>query len=456
MEKEKFEYKFWKEYPERDIEYVRYYPPTVGPLDAGKVWEKKEMGLYLQIPFCKSICKYCPFNKYPWVEDKVQRYLAALEKEIKMTAEKPYMKEGTILAVNLGGGTPTSLSTEQLIDILNCCKDYFSIAPSAEISVEANPETVDEAKLKALLAWGVNRISFGVQSFNDDFLHMIGRAHNAEHSTASIKLARGLGLENIGIDLLYRIPGQTMENWERELDRAIELKIDHISIFSLLLNPGTQLFKERSDSKIPPQPGEDIEIAMYEKAVQKLCSSGYNHYIVYDFALPGKECEYHSICWQVPQREYPGLGAGANSYIHGHLYTNINPLEQYIQQVENGHRPISFGRKLTKEDEISRALVLGTKFLRVGKKEFKQQFGIDMDSYFGPVIRRLQEWGLLEDRQDAIIITPKGKIYMSNVNKAFYAPEHKGKPQPIGVKLQKGENEFLHQLQEIGQAGTIS
>jgi oxygen-independent coproporphyrinogen-3 oxidase len=449
MQKEKFEYRSWKEYPERDIEYVRYYPPTVGPLDGGRVWEKKEMGLYLQIPFCKSICKYCPFNKYPWKEDHVRRYLNALKKEIKMIGDKPTMKEGTVSALNFGGGTPTSLTTDQFIGLLDHCKQHFDIAPSAEISIEANPETADENKLKALLDWGVNRISFGVQSFNDCFLKMVGRAHKAEQSAAAIKTARRLGLENIGIDLLYRIPGQTVTDWENELDRAVELEIDHISIFSLLLNPGTQLFKERLSAKVPPQPGEETEIAMYERAMEKLSQAGYRHYIVYDFALPGKECEYHSICWQVPQREYPGLGAGANSYLQGYLYTNINPLDQYIRALENDHLPVSFGRKLTREDEISRALVLGTKFLHVGKKEFKEQFGVEMDDVFGDIILRLENWGLITNNQDAIDITPKGMIYMSNVNKAFYGAEHKGKPQPIAVKLQQGETHYLDKIKKI-------
>ena len=442
-------YRFWREYPERDTEYVRYYPPTVGPIDAAGIWQKREMGVYVQIPFCKSICKYCPFNKYAWQAEKVQHYLTALKKEIALVGGQPYMQAGRVTALNFGGGTPTSLSTGQLIDLLNCCRDHFDLDPAAEISVEANPETVDEPKLEALLKWGVNRISFGVQSFDDRFLAVIGRAHRAEQSAAAIQLARSLGLENIGIDLLYRIPGQSMEDWQRELDRAMALAIDHISIFSLLLNPGTPLFKERQSAKIAPQPGEEVEIAMYERAVQKLSAGGYGHYIVYDFARPGKECEYHRICWQVPQREYPGLGAGANSYLNGYLYTNLNGLDDYIRAVEAGNLPTAFGRKLTKADEISRALVLGIKFLEVEKRAFERQFGISLDDYFGAALHKLQEWGLVSNEPEVLRVTARGKVYMSNVSKAFYAPEHVGKPQPIAVELQKGEGRYLNRLKEI-------
>ena len=443
MEPKEQKFESWKEYPERDREYVRYYPPTVGPLEPGNVWEKKEMGLYVHIPFCKSVCKYCPFNTYPWNQGNVERYLKALKKEITMVGNMSYMQDSTIAAVNFGGGTPTSLTTEQLLDILNCCKDHFNIHPAAEVTVEANPDTVNENKLNALLAWGVNRMSFGVQSFNNKYLEMVGRAHRAEQSITSLKLARSLGLKNLGIDLLYRIPGQTIADWEKELDMAIALKIDHISIFSLLLNPGTQLFQDHTAGKIPPQPNEDLEIAMYERAREKLTRAGYRHYIIYDFVLPGKECDYHSISWQVPQREYPGLGAGAMAYVHGYIYTNINALEEYIQTVNNGRLPISFGRQLTREDQISRAMTLGTKFLQVDKNKFKKQFGVEMETLYGDIIQQLEEYGLLENHPDAVTVTPKGMTYISNVNKAFYTPEHYRMPQPIGIQLQKKEGLFL-------------
>lgn len=428
---------FWKEYPERDHEYVRYYPPTVGPLDPGDVWEKKQMGLYLHIPFCKCVCKYCPFNKYPREPVLAERYLQALKKEIKKIGAMPYIQDSSIVAVSFGGGTPTSLSTQELIDLLNYCKDNFNIRPAVEITIEANPDTVDEYKIKSLLNWGVNRINFGIQSFNDYYLELVGRGHRAKQSIASLKLARCQGVKNLGIDLLYRIPGQTISDWERELDTAIELKIDHISIFSLLLNPGTQLFKEHTSGRVPLQPDEELETELYERARRKLIGAGYHHYIIFDFVFPGKECNYHSISWQIPQREYIGLGAGANSYVHGCVYTNINSLDEYIRTVEQDRLPISFGRKLSKEDEISRALVLGIKFLEINKNIFKQQFGVEMENLYGDVIHRLEGWGLIVNAQDAIRLTPKGMCYISNVNKAFYTPEHYRIPQPIGLRFQE-------------------
>lgn len=435
MNNKEVKYDFWKEYPERDHEYVRYYPPTIGPLEPGDVWQKKTMGLYLHIPFCKSLCKYCPFNKYPRAPGLIENYLRALRKEIKMTGSQPYMRDGTIVAVNFGGGTPTALSTEQLIDLLNCCQDNFDIRPGAEVTIEANPNSVDESKLKSLLNGGVNRVNFGIQSFNDYYLELMGRGHRSRQSIASLKLARQSGIENLGIDLLYRIPGQTLPDWETEMDMSIALGIDHISIAPLLLNPGTPLFKEQMAGRIPPQPDEVLETELYERARQKLTAAGYRHYIISDFVLPGKECAYHSISWQVPQREYLGLGAGANSYVHGSIYTNMNSLEEYIQAIEQGRLPIFFGRRLTKEDEISRAMVLGIKFLKIDKKEFKKQFGLEMESLYRDTIRRLEGWGLITDTPGDIHLTPKGMSYISNVNKAFYAPEHYRVPQPTDIEL---------------------
>jgi oxygen-independent coproporphyrinogen-3 oxidase len=447
MSEEKAPFAFWREYPERDTEYVRYYPPSVGPVGGREVWGKKEMGLYVQIPFCRTVCKYCPFNKYPWDDGLVKRYLKALKQEMRMVGSLPYTRQREVTVLNFGGGTPSALETGDLLDLLDECSKRFDVAADAEISVEANPETVDEEKLRSLLDWGVNRVSFGVQSFEDSSLRVIGRSHRARQSVEAIETARRLGLENIGIDLLYRVPGQTMDQWQWELDRAVELGIHHISIFSLLLNPGTRLFQERKQGKIPEQPPQEVELEMYRLAMRSLKDRGYSHYIVYDFALPGSECDYHNLCWHFPQREYPGLGAGANSFINGYLYTNANRLEDYMGAVEAGYFPIAFGRKLTKQDEISRALVLGTKFFEVKKQPFEDYFGVSIDQWCAPVLRRLEEWGLLENRPDAIRVTEKGKVYMSNVNKAFYAPEHKGKPQPIAVKLQKGEGEFLRMLQ---------
>ncbi len=447
-------YVFWREYPERDTEYVRYYPPLVELMGQEQVWRKKELGLYVQIPFCRSICKYCPFNKYLWQPELVSRYLAALKKEMAMVGSQPYVRDRRVTVVNFGGGTPSALDSEDLLQLLNTCREYFDIAPNAEISVEANPETIDEPKLKALLKWGVNRVSFGVQSFDDHFLRIIGRKHGAEESVSAIRMARDLGLENIGIDLLYRIPGQTASHWQRELERAVELGIHHISIFSLLLNPGTRLFQERKMGMIPSQPPEELEIGMYGQAIQILKTCGYSHYIVYDFALPGKQCDYHKLCWQFPQREYPGLGAGANSFINGYLYTNASILEDYIGAVESGRLPIAFGRRLTRVDEMSRALVLGTKFFEVDKALFAQRFGVTLDDWFAPVLRQLSQWGLVENGSDAVRVTEKGKIFMSNVNKAFYAAEHRGVPQPIGVELQKGEGMYLSELRRL-QAGEM-
>lgn len=430
---------FWKEYPERDREYVRWYPPSIKKIDQRSIWNKREIGFYIHIPFCKVVCKYCPFNKYTWEPNKVRDYLERLKKEIEMYGKLPYIQDSTIIAGYFGGGTPTSLTTDQLFELIACCQENFDIASDAEICTEANPETVDEIKLKTLRDSGINRISFGVQSFNNRFLKIMGRGHRAEVALSAIKMARDMKFENIGIDLIYYIPTQTLPDWEKELNQAISLGVDHISTFNLSISPNTPLYQEQTNGKIPFQQGEQIEIEMYNKAIEMLSEAGYHQYTLLDFALPGKECLHHDINWQAPQREYIGLGAGAFSYINGHIYCNSSPLNAYSQAIDNGNLPISFGKKLTIEEKMSRYFILGVKFLEISKSKFREQFGIKADDVFGDIFQKLEKLGLITNNDEMIAITQKGKLYADNISKMFYTKENIGIPQPRGVDLQKGK-----------------
>ena len=256
-------------HPPKETQDTLWYPPLNQAVDPAAIWHReetaiKEIGVYIHIPFCLSVCKYCPFNKYPWQAAYEEQYLNALKQEMRMTAEMPHVRNAAVIAVYFGGGTPTILKTAQLLELLELCEREFNLSPRAEVCVEANPETVNKEKLKALLDQGVNRISFGVQSFQDNFLKAIGRSHKAHHSVTAIETARRLGLENIGIDLLYRIPGQTAADWEKELRQALALGVHHISTLSLHICPGTALFEEQAAMK--NRPDEDADTAMYKKA----------------------------------------------------------------------------------------------------------------------------------------------------------------------------------------------
>jgi putative oxygen-independent coproporphyrinogen III oxidase len=436
-----------KLYPDREMYGTVWYPPSFVNLNNTEIWNKKEIGFYLHIPFCTKICKYCPFNKYAYSEDKVCKYVDALLKEIELISKIPYFKNTRVIAGYYGGGTPTSLKLEQLTKIINATKDSFDISPDAEISIEANPDTVKKDVLDELRSMGVNRISFGVQSFNNEKLHLLGRDHKAEDAYRAIEMAQKAGFDNVGIDLLYNVPGQTLEDWQWELNQAVGTKVDHISTLSLFIDPGTGLFNARKEGKIPEQPAGEIDIEMYNLAIKELTGSGYNLYTMYDFALPGKECVHHSINWEAPQREYIGIGAGAYSFINNHIFTNINPLDQYLERLENNELPISYGQPCSTEDLMSRYMVLGIYFLKIDKIKFKEIFGVSLESKYGETIDNLESNGLIKNTSKSITITTKGLKYIYSIGNAFYSEANFGKPQPIGVELQKGEGTTLEGIQ---------
>ena len=415
----------------RDTEYIFGYPAVQEKIGPEEIWAgnpgPRNIVLYIHIPFCKSICKFCPFTKYPWQPPLVEQYLGALKKEIAMIAAKPAMQDAHIEAVFFGGGSPSCLSGEQLNDILGYCFQQFRIDTRAEITAEANPDIIAGAKdvgsekLDAFLRAGVNRISFGVQSFDNQVLHLLGCNHTGAQAAEALRLAFNAGFTNVGLDLLYRIPGQTLFQWLEQLQYAVNLNASHITIPELSIDPRTRFYEELQQGKIPPQPGEEQTIAMYEKGCELLAGSSYRHYnLGYDFALAEKECLYHRANWEAPQKETLGIGAGAYSYINGTTYFNIAPLTDYIQCVLAGSLPTAAGKRLTKNEMMARYMVHGVYFIRVNKKSFSEQFGVSLDQVYGDVIRKLAELGWLIDNPGEIILTSKGKLYINNISKAFY------------------------------------
>jgi len=330
----------------------------------------------------------------------------------------------------LGGGTPTVLTLEQLAEITSQLHDCFDIVPEAELSIEANPDTVDVGKLQHIRQVGFNRISLGVQSFNDDLLTQIGRTHCADVARQAIRLALDCGFDNVGIDLIFGLPGQTIELWKRDLTEAVALGLHQVTVFGLYLPPGTVLYRETKTGKIGDYPDEAQKWAMYERAEEILTRAGYEQYTAYDFALPGKASRHHAINWQAPQGEYLGLGPGAFSYIHGHIFANVSDLDTYGSILDEGRLPVAKGYAVSRHEAMSRFMVLGLKFLSVSKNAFREQFGTAIEHKFGPVLTQLEDWGLIRQDVERIWVTARGKTYLGNVSKAFYTAEQRGKPQP--------------------------
>jgi len=300
-----------------------------------------------------------------------------------------------------------------------------------------------------MLDCGVNRISFGVQSFNDEFLEIIGRAHKNESTMKVIDAVKSKGIDNIGIDLLYRLPGQTLDHWKMELETAVNLNIDYIATFCLSLVPGTPLFENVMKGMIPRQPSEEVEFMMFDMIKEILIPKGYKQQYIHDFALPGKECAYHKASFFAPQKECLALGAAGRSYINGFFYANVHPVDEYIKQINDGKLPIHFGRKLSKRDEMSRFMVLGVKFLTVSKEAFRENFGVSVETVFQETLDKLKAWRLIKNTEKYIIITDKGQKYISNICKAFYSANDWGILQPNGIELQNNQGDFVKQFSNV-------
>jgi oxygen-independent coproporphyrinogen-3 oxidase len=431
-------YSWNAQYPDIDREYVTFYPCDVRYLDGNKIltedgrMRKENIHLYVHIPFCKYICPFCFFNKYPFDATEAEIYIKCLKEEIYYYSKKPYLQNSHVISIYFGGGTPTVLSPIELTEIIHHIKEHYSISNNAEITVESNPLTIRKDVAEKLVANGVNRISIGVQSFNNNNLKRLHLLHRGEECVKLIKQLKSLGIR-VGIDLMYRLPGETISDWERDLSTAVNLDVDTISCYSLELPPSV---KERVFSDIS-LPNVEEDIKMYYFAIDYLKEHGYKQYTIADFSLPGKESSYVMNCWKAPQHEYLGFGAGAHSFIGGYVFYNIASLKYYTEWVKKKQLPILFGKKLTKEELMSRYFVLGVKTLSVDLRKFEQIFGINPMELYGNVINDLVNKNLIQIKGTLLKLTRKGLIYVDNISKSFYTENNKGRPQPVGILLQE-------------------
>ncbi|HOM72334.1 MAG TPA: radical SAM family heme chaperone HemW, partial [Armatimonadota bacterium] len=284
---------------------------------------------YVHIPFCRAKCFYCDFNSYPGRENLFKDYVTALILEINRA--EPV--EAELDSVYFGGGTPTILPPDALASVLDAINSRFGISGSAEVTVEANPGTVDASSISELCKAGFNRLSIGVQSFNDDILERIGRIHTTSEARSAIMQGRDAGFSNISIDLMYALPDQTIEDWQNTLDAALEISPEHISLYELTVEEGTVFGNLRRKCQIN-LPDEDLQIEMYTLAINSLTNAGYEHYEVSNFAKPGYRSRHNQVYWR--NEPYFGFGAGASGYIGGTRYTNISSPDFYIERLLAG------------------------------------------------------------------------------------------------------------------------
>ncbi|HZG84150.1 radical SAM family heme chaperone HemW [Paenibacillus sp.] len=371
--------------------------------------------VYIHIPFCTNKCHYCDFNSYVLKGQPVHEYLDALEREMEATASA--VPPGVIRTVFVGGGTPTVLTPEQMERFLASVRAYFpNLAPDYEFTMEANPGTTDAEKLQAMREGGVNRLSFGVQSFDSGLLHAIGRIHSVDDVYRSIDNARAAGFANVSIDLIFGLPNQTLQQMSDTLDKALELKLPHHSIYSLKVEENT-LFHTLYERGELPLPKEEDEVAMFHLIMDRMRSAGYEQYEISNFAKPGFESKHNTVYWR--NESYYGLGAGAHGYVKGRRHVNVKGIQPYIDATKAG-LPVLDQEEVAEREAMEDFMMVGLRLLRgVDRADFEAQFGRGLDETFGNTIERLAKQGLLEATPVGYRLTRNGILLGNEVFGAF-------------------------------------
>lgn len=372
--------------------------------------QTKPTSAYVHIPFCTQICYYCDFSKVFIKNQPVDSYLEHLIEEYHSYDIKK------LRTLYIGGGTPTALSAPQLAFLLEKLTDKLDLSYLEELTIEANPGDLDQEKIAVLKDSPVNRVSLGVQTFNDRMLKQIGRSHLEKDIYENITNLKKAGFDNISIDLIYALPKQTMEDVKINVAKAIALDIPHMSLYSLILENHTVFMNRMRRGKLP-LPKEDLEAEMFEYIIAELEKAGFEHYEISNFSKPGFESRHNLMYWD--NAEYYGIGAGASGYVDGVRYKNHGPIRHYLQAVEAGHARVQ-EEVLTLKEKMEEEMFLGLrKKSGVSKKRFEEKFGRSFEDQYGAVVSDLTEQGLLVPDRDIVRMTKQGLFLGDTVAEKF-------------------------------------
>ncbi len=386
--------------------------------DIGYPWQKcynsvmltKPTSAYVHIPFCTQICYYCDFSKVFIKNQPVDDYLQALIREFES-----YDIE-QLRTLYIGGGTPTSITAQQLDYLLTNLTKHLDLSVLEEFTIEANPGDLTDDKIEVLKKSAVNRVSLGVQTFNDKQLKRIGRSHNESQIYSTIDHLKTAGFDNISIDLIYALPGQTMEDVKENVAKAIALNIPHLSLYSLILEHHTVFMNKMRRGKLN-LPQEDLEVEMFEYIIAELEANGFEHYEISNFTKPGFESRHNLMYWD--NAEYYGVGAGASGYLNGVRYRNRGPIQHYLKAVSEGNARLS-EEVLTKDEMMEEELFLGLrKKSGVSIAKFEEKFGVSFEEHYGQIVTELCQQGLLVSDDKVVRMTKKGLFLGDTVAERF-------------------------------------
>ncbi|OHY29761.1 coproporphyrinogen III oxidase [Streptococcus parauberis] len=370
----------------------------------------KPESAYVHIPFCTQICYYCDFSKVFIKNQPVDDYLRALIAEFRSFGIKK------LRTIYIGGGTPTSITAQQLDYLLTELVKDLDLPYLEEFTIEANPGDLTPDKIEVMKKSAVNRVSLGVQTFNDKHLKQIGRSHNEAQIYSTIDSLKEAGFHNISIDLIYALPGQTLDQVKENVAKALALDIPHLSLYSLILEHHTIFMNKMRRGKLN-LPTEDLESEMFTYIINEMEANGFEHYEISNFSKPGFYSQHNLMYWN--NDEYYGCGAGASGYLDGVRYRNRVPIQHYLSAVEAGDARLT-NEVLTANEKMEEELFLGLrKKTGVSKSRFQGKFGISFDSRYGQIVDKLVKRGLLQEDQDQVRMTKKGLFLGDSVAEEF-------------------------------------
>ena len=390
----------------------------------------REIGIYVHIPFCKQKCYYCDFKSYANKEELIEKYIKWLKYEIKEVGEGNKLDYEndldelvTVKTIYIGGGTPSYLDSKYIKEIIEEIRENFKLADKVEITIEVNPGTVNKTKLLDYINSGINRISIGLQSTDNELLKRIGRIHKYEDFLQTYNMAREVGFKNINVDLMLALPGQTIAKLEKGLKQVIDLQPEHISLYSLIIEDGTKIEKMLKNNEIT-LPDENIERKMYWETKKVLEEAGYIHYEISNFAKEGYKSEHNWNCWS--QKEYMGFGVAAHSYTNDVRFSNIDSIEEYIENYEQGNVTDNFvfHEKQTQSSKMKEYMMLGLRKIEgISIQEFKNKFVGNPLYIYRKELQKLVEEELIEIELDKIKLTKKGLDFANIVWEEFIQGE---------------------------------
>ncbi len=368
--------------------------------------QERPLSIYIHVPFCQKRCTYCDFATFTGQDEQMPAYVTAVETEMRRRAG--HLGRPPAQTIFLGGGTPSLLPPDLLARLLDATRAHFSLDPHAEITMECNPGTLDEEKLRAIRATGVNRLSFGVQSLDDGILRTIGRIHSAAEALAAFEAARRRGFENLNGDLIFALPGQVLAGWQDTLRRMVDLDLPHYSLYGLIPEDGTPLVRalRRGELTIPD---DDRAAEMYEWARDYMAAHGYEHYEISNWARSGWESRHNTAYWA--QTPYLGFGVSAHGYYHGERRGNVRGLAGYLRRVEADEDPAATVETIDAARARSDGMIFGLRLVDgVERVVYRRQHGVDPAQLWPGELALLQAQGLLSVTPERIALTREAQL----------------------------------------------